>query len=240
MTTTNATKLIQSALDKGLEALSEYDAKQVLAAYGIPVTRESLASSEEAAVAAAVDLGYPVALKACSADLLHKSEHGVVLLHLADAEGVKSGYNRIVNAVSVPLDGVLVQEMVPGNRELVLGLTRDSQFGPCVMLGMGGVMTEILQDTAFRVAPLDHLDAEDMCRELRSAELLGPFRGQKPADRDALCRALIALGRLGMEHEAVGEVDVNPLIITPEGNLVAADALVSLRPPAPPDPSNAG
>ena len=240
MTTSTAMDLIQSVLRSGRKALSEHEAKQVLSAYGIPVTREALVHSEDEAAAIAGDLGYPVALKACSADLLHKSESGAVLLHLADPEAVRRGYGRLAGKASGPSDGVLVQEMIPGNRELVLGLTRDPQFGPCVMLGLGGVMTEVLQDTAFRVAPLDRIEAEDMTRELRSAALLGAFRGQAPADLNALTGSLVALGRLGMELEAVAEVDVNPLIITPEGRLVAADALVTLRPAdsPPKDPSS--
>ncbi len=229
MNTETAATLIQTALDRGQKSLSEHEAKQVLSAFGIPVTREALAHSDDEAVAMAEDMGWPVALKACSPQFLHKSEQGAVLLHLADPADVRRGYDRIVGQTSTPLDGVLVQEMVPGNRELVLGLIRDAQFGPCVMLGLGGVMTEILQDTVFRVAPIDRTEAEDMTRELRSAALLGPFRGQKPVDMDALCDALTALGRLGVDVDAVAEVDVNPLIITPEGRVVAADALVALR-----------
>jgi hypothetical protein len=174
-------------------------------------------------------VGYPVALKACSAELLHKSEQDAVLLHLGDSEAVRRGAARILASSPVALDGVLVQEMVPGNRELVLGLSRDPQFGPCVMLGLGGVLTEILEDTAFRVAPFDETEAEDMTRELRSSALLGPFRGQEPVDREALCRALVAMGRIGLELEPVAEVDVNPIIVTPRGRIVAADALVVLK-----------
>ncbi len=229
MTQTNPVELIKSALDRGRRNLSEYDSKRLLAAYGIPVTREGLAQDVADAVSIARELGYPVALKACSADLLHKSEHGAVLLNLSDAETLQRGFRRILETAPYPLEGVLVQEMVPGNRELVMGLTRDPQFGPCVMLGLGGVLTEVLQDTTFRVAPFDRGEAEDMTRELRASAMLGPFRGQAAVDLEALCGALVELGRIGIELDPVAELDVNPMIITPQGGIVAADALVVLQ-----------
>ncbi len=230
MTDTNALDLLQSALDRGERRLSEHDSKRLLAAYGLPVTREALARDEGEAAAAADELGYPVALKACAADLSHKTEQDAVRLHLPSAEAVRREARRILDHADRPIDGVLVQEMVPGNRELVLGLTRDPQFGPCVMLGLGGVLTEVLEDTTFRVAPFDRREAEDMTRELRASALLDAFRGQPAVDRGALCRALVDLGRLGLELEAVAEVDMNPVIITPTGGIVAADALVVLEP----------
>jgi hypothetical protein len=119
--------------------------------------------------------------------------------------------------------------MVPGQRELVIGLNRDPQFGPCVMLGIGGIMTEVFQDTVFRMAPLDMIEAKDMAEELRFKAILGAFRGQKPVDMEMLCRTLIAVGQIGLELEAVSELDVNPMIVTPQGRVVAADALVVLR-----------
>ncbi|MFO7783602.1 MAG: acetate--CoA ligase family protein [Thermodesulfobacteriota bacterium] len=229
MTETNVAAIIRPALDRGQEALSEYDSKKVLACYGIPVTREGLACNEAEAVSMAEETGYPVALKACSSQMLHKSEHGAVLLHLADSKAVREGYRLIAERATASIDGVLVQEMVSGNRELLLGLIRDPQFGPCVMLGIGGVFTEVLEDTAFRVAPLRHGDAEDMARELRASALLGVFRGQSAADLGTLSLSLEALGRIGMELDSVVEVDINPAIITPKGEIIAADALMVLR-----------
>ena len=229
MTNAKAADLVRSARDRGRNALSEHESKQVLAAYGIPVTREGLARDEAEAVSLAAELGYPVALKACSAELMHKSEQEAVLLNLSDPEAVRRGAVRILASAQAPLDGILVQEMVPGNRELVMGLTRDPQFGPCVMLGLGGVMTEILEDTTFRVAPFDAAEAGEMTRELRASALLGPFRGQSAADLEALCRALVAMGRIGLELDLVAELDVNPVIITPQGGIVAADALVVIE-----------
>jgi acetate---CoA ligase (ADP-forming) subunit beta len=221
--------LIEAALKQGKKALSEYDSKKLLSAYGIPITKEAIAGSADQAVDLAAELGFPVVLKACSPELLHKSDLGAVEIGLKNAAEVREAYSRMVELVTVPLDGVLVQEMIQGQRELVLGLSRDPQFGPCVMFGLGGVLTEILNDTVFRVAPLEMMDAQEMLQELRAKAILDPFRGQAAADRETICRSLIALGRLGLENEAIAEIDINPLIIAPDGQVKAVDALVVLR-----------
>jgi succinyl-CoA synthetase beta subunit len=223
-----ADDLIRSGLNKGQKALSEYESKELLGFYGIPVTREKLCHSADEAVSAADALGFPVVLKACSAELMHKSERGCIELNLRSQADVREAYGRIIQSVDLELEGVLVQEMVPGQRELVVGLDRDSQFGPCVMLGIGGIMTEVFQDTVFRMAPLDMIEAKDMTEELRFKTILGTLRGQKPVDMEVLCRTLTAVGQVGLELEAVSELDINPMIITPEGRLVAVDALVVL------------
>jgi acetate---CoA ligase (ADP-forming) subunit beta len=224
-----ADNLIRSALDRGQPALSEYESKKLLSLYDIPVTRETLSRSADEAVSAAADLGFPVVLKACSPELMHKSERGCIELNLRSERDVREAYGRIIRSVDLELEGVLVQEMVPGQRELVVGLNRDPQFGPCVMLGTGGMMTEVFKDTAFRMAPFGMIEAKDMAEELRFKAILGAFRGQKPADMDILCRTLIAVGKIGLELETVSELDINPMIITPEGRVVAVDALVVLR-----------
>ena len=223
-----ADDLIRSALDRGQPALSEYESKKLLRLYGIPVTREKLSNNADEAVAAATEIGFPVVLKACSPEIMHKSEHGCIALNLRSEGDVREAYGCIVESVDLDLEGVLVQEMVPGQRELVIGLIRDRQFGPCVMLGIGGTMTEVFQDTVFRMAPVDLIEAQDMTEELRYKKILGAFRGQKPVDMDTLCRALIAVGQIGLARETVSELDINPLIITPEGRVVAVDALVVL------------
>jgi succinyl-CoA synthetase beta subunit len=224
-----ADDLIRSALDRGQPALSEYESKKLLSLYDIPVTRETLSRSADEAVSAAADLGFPVVLKACSPELMHKSERGCIELNLRSERDVREAYGRIIRSVDLELEGVLVQEMVPGQRELVVGLNRDPQFGPCVMLGTGGMMTEVFKDTAFRMAPFGMIEAKDMAEELRFKAILGAFRGQKPADMDILCRTLIAVGKIGLELETVSELDINPMIITPEGRVVAVDVLVVLR-----------
>jgi succinyl-CoA synthetase beta subunit len=224
-----ADDLIRSAFLRGQRALSEYESKKLLSLYGIPVAREELSRSVDEAVSATDGLGFPVVLKACSAELMHKSDRGCIELNLRDKRDVGEAYDRIIRSVDLELEGVLVQEMVPGQRELVVGLNRDPQFGPCVMLGIGGILTEVFQDTVFRMAPFDMVEAKDMTEQLRFKKILGSFRGQKPVDTDILCRSLIAVGQIGLELETVSELDINPMIITPEGRLVAVDALVVLR-----------
>jgi succinyl-CoA synthetase beta subunit len=210
-------------------ALSEFEAKKMLAENNIPVTREILVQTMDEALAAADKIGYPVAVKACSPELMHKNDSGCIDLNVNSSDDLAASYERIKSSVSVKLEGILIQEMVPGNRELVLGLNREPQFGPCVMLGLGGVMTEVFKDTVFRVAPLDRTEALDMIDELKSKEMLEAFRGEKPANLEAICQCLVMLGAIGLENKQVSEIDINPLKIDPEGNVKAADALVIIK-----------
>ena len=219
---------IKRAVDRGQKALSEFQSKKLLKSYGIPVTREELSGSREAAVSYAEDIGYPVVLKACSHELMHKSEKDCIRLNLKSKEEVMDAYDHIISSVDMQLEGILVQEMVAGQRELVIGMNRDPQFGPCVMLGIGGIMTEIINDTVFRVAPFDHREAMDMISELRLNKMLKDFRGQAPADIEALSRSLLAIGKISTEVKDISEIDVNPLIIDRQGRIAAVDALVVL------------
>ena len=217
--------------DLKFRVLSEYRSKKLLADYGIPVTRELLVGSKKEAVSASAQIGYPVAMKACSPELMHKSESGCIVLGINSDKDVNQAYDKVVSSVSVELEGVLVQEMIPGIREVVLGLTREPQFGPCVMLGLGGVMTEILNDTVFRVAPFDRVEAKDMISELKSRSMFNDFRGEKPADIDTICRCLMALGSIGLNNPDISEIDINPLKIDSAGRVTAVDALVVFNSP---------
>jgi succinyl-CoA synthetase beta subunit len=220
---------IKTAVDHGWTSLSEYSSKQVLGAWGIPVTREVLVQNTEAAAAAAEEIGYPVALKPCSRDLMHKSELDCIELGLSGPEAVGRAFGRIHEKIKTPLEGILVQEMVAGGRELMAGLSRDPQFGVCVMLGVGGVMAEVIADTVFRVAPFDTVEARDMIRDLKYRTMLDAFRGQAPADANTLCRVLTSLGRLGLDRPEIVEIDINPLIVSPDGAIRAVDALMVLE-----------
>lgn len=217
-------EILEQALKKGQKHLSEYDSKRLLAAYGIPVTVEKLAANVDEAVKFSREIGYPVVLKGCSDKLTHKTEKGVIRVGLKNDDEVREAYNAIF-AVE-PMDGVLVQEMVKGARELVVGLVRDAQFGPCVMFGLGGIYTEVLKDVTFRVAPLEERDAYEMMSEIKASKLLDEFRGMKAVDRGVLAKALVAMGKIGLDNDAVNEIDVNPLIIRADGKPVAVDALV--------------
>jgi acyl-CoA synthetase (NDP forming) len=221
-------EIIQQALAKGQKTLSEYDSKRLLKEYGFPVVTESLVNSRAGAVKAAKAIGLPVVLKGCSPQIAHKTEKKLLEIDLRSYREVERAYDAIgERAEGTPLDGILVQEMVKGSRELVIGMIRDAQFGPCVMFGLGGIFTEVLKDVSFRIAPLERRDAEEMAREIKGAAVLGAFRGMPAVDMDLLISMLLGAGRLGLELDAVKEVDVNPLIIA--GNRpVAVDALVVL------------
>lgn len=214
-----------------MPTLSEAESKARLREYGVPVARERLVATPDEAVAAAEELGYPVVAKLCGATIAHKTERGLVRLGLRDADAVGAAAADLL-AAATPGDGdvgVLVGEMVRGNRELIAGLVRDPQFGPCVMLGVGGILAEAVADVAFRLVPLDRVDAEELVDDLRTQALLGAFRGEPAVDRDALVDVLVGLSRLAESDPAVVAADVNPLIVR-DGRPVAVDALVEVAP----------
>ena len=222
-------EVIEKAMKKKQATLSEHDSKQLLKEYGVPVTEEYLVKSAKEAVEKAKAVGFPVVLKGCAAALAHKTESDAVRLNLADAKAVRQAFKEIKANAGMKLDGVIVYQMVKGQRELVIGLIRDPQFGPCVMFGLGGIYTEILRDVSFRVAPLEKRDALEMMDEIKGKKILEAFRGMAPADRETLAKALLALGEIGLKHPEVKEIDVNPLILKKSGEPVAVDALVVLE-----------
>jgi acetyl-CoA synthetase (ADP-forming) len=219
--------VVSEALAKGRTSLTEYEAKMLLAAYGIPVTREFLVVNRDDVIPAVHEIGFPVVMKGCAPDVGHKTERGVVRLGVNTEHDAFIAYDEIVRALPGPDRGVLVQETIAGRRELLVGLTRDAQFGPCVVFGLGGVFTEILEDVSFRLAPLSLFDARDMMGEIRAHKILGAVRGMAPVDGEALARIIVQIGRIGTEDGRVREIDVNPLIIR-DGQPVAVDALIAL------------
>ena len=221
-------KIIDEAIQHRRTTLSEYESKQVLASYRIPVTIEELVDSVEDLFKAAAKIGYPVVMKGCSADISHKTEKGLIRVDVRNDEEASSAFKEITAAMDGADRSVLVQQMVKGQRELVVGLTRDPQFGPCVMFGLGGIFTEVLKDTAFRVAPLEKRDALEIMQEINAHKILEAVRGMVTADKDMLAEILITVGRIGMENKAIKEIDINPVIIS-DGKPVAVDALVVLE-----------
>jgi acetyl-CoA synthetase (ADP-forming) len=220
--------IIDEAVSRGQKALSEYEAKKFLSEHGVIVTREELVKSVDEAKEAAERLGYPVVIKACGPDISHKTERSLVKVKIETPEALEKAYREIENNLKGdPYDGMLIQEMVEGEREFVIGLIRDPQFGPCVMFGLGGIFTEVLKDTSFRVAPIEKYDALQMMEEIRAKDLLGPFRGKPPVNKDLLAQSLIAVGEIGMKYDHVREIDINPVIISGD-RPVAVDALVVL------------
>jgi len=219
--------IIKRALSGGQAVLSEYESKRFLSNFDIPVCREAIAYDADSAAAEAVKIGFPVVLKASGESLLHKTEVGGVVLNIASEEEVRKESHRLLKIQGT--EALLVQEMVKGDRELVCGLIRDPEFGPCVMFGIGGVLTEVFQDVAFRVAPLTSRDAREMVQDIRNRRIMEPFRGQPAIDIDTLCQVIVALGKIGLQYEDVHTIDINPLKIRPDGKPVVLDALVVLN-----------
>jgi len=220
---------LENALREGRKTLSEYESKEFLKSYGIPVTRELLVRSREECVKAAQAVGYPLVLKGCSPSLAHKTEKGMVRVDLRNEQETLLAFDELTSRREGSEQDILVQEMIKGTRELVAGMTRDPQFGPCVMFGLGGIFTEILKDIAFRMAPLEKQDALDMTREIKAHKILEAVRGMPAADLDLLCDILIKVGKIGMENDLIQEIDINPLILA-GAKPVAVDALIVLRP----------
>ena len=204
-------------------ALSAPEAKQVADAYGIPVPQEGLATSPDAAAALADRLGYPVVLKIVSQDILHKTEAGGVLVGVADAAAVRSGYATIVaNAkqyqADARIDGVQVQQMLPtGAQEVIVGAVTDPSFGKLVAFGLGGVLVEVLKAVTFRLAPASHADALSMLDGIQAAQMLTGVRGSEPIDREALAAIIEAVSQLVSDFPEISEVDLNPVFATPKG-----------------------
>ena len=225
----NSSKLIiQKALNSRQNALSEFESKRVLAAYGIPVSKEILVHTQSEVKSAAKKVGYPVVLKACSAHELHKTEKALIAVNITSQKGLVDEFKKINRQVGKNYDGAfLIQEMVSGSREIMIGMHRDPSFGPSVMFGLGGIFTEILQDVTFRIAPLLKRDALDMMRSIRGHKILEAFRGMPAVNSKILCNALVSVGKLALDHPQISEIDINPLIIR-GSKPVVVDALILL------------
>jgi acetate---CoA ligase (ADP-forming) subunit beta len=212
--------------------LSEHESKRVLAAAGVPVLDERVVETPDAAVDAAREVapGAAVVAKLCGDGVTHKTERGLVRLGLHGDDDVRAASVDLLDAAT-PEDGpvgVLVAPMARGSRELIAGVYRDEQFGPSVMLGVGGVLAEALADVAFRLVPVEPVDAEEMLDDLAAQPLLGPVRGEPPVDRGAVADVILALSRLTEDRPDIVSVDVNPLVVV-DGRPVAVDALVEVR-----------
>ena len=211
--------------------MTEREAKEALALYGVPVVGERVAQGADDAVKAAEAIGYPVVLKVESPDLPHKTEAGVVRLNLRDAHEVRAAWQTIMakaNAVTPPprISGVLVQNMMPQGVEMVVGARIDPLFGPLVVVGLGGILVELLQDTALAPAPVSHNEALALLAQLKGARLLDGFRGMPSVDRDRLADVICRVSAFAADHrDTIAELDVNPLICT-GAQITAVDALI--------------
>ena len=226
----NVTQPSSHAAPNASTTLSERDSKALLASFDVPIAAERFAHDATEAGEAADQIGYPVVAKLNGDAIAHKTERGLVRLRLGDRVSVERAAAELL-AAATPADGdvsVLVAPMISGNRELIAGVVRDPQFGPTVMLGVGGILAEAVADVVFRPAPVSPQTALDMIDSLATQKLLGEFRGEPAVDRDTLTRVLVGLGRLATERTDVASVDINPLIVGTDGIVIAVDALVEL------------
>ncbi|VVB52354.1 Acetate--CoA ligase [ADP-forming] II subunit beta [uncultured archaeon] len=209
-----------------MRILTEHEAKKLLSKYGIPVTKESLAESATEALAIAVQIGTPVAMKISSPDISHKSDVGGVELNVV-VGNVKTTYNKIISRIKkvapdARIEGILVQQMAPPGHELIVGLKKDAQFGHALMFGLGGIFVEVYKDVSFRVVPIEKNEALDMISEIKGYPILKGIRGRKPADIEAIARVLVAVSGMA-QKENILELDINPLIVGETG-AIAVDA----------------
>jgi len=227
-----AQALVERAVAAGRRRLDELESLQLLGAYGIPTAPVELATSRAAAGAAATRIGFPVVLKIVAPAIIHKTEVGGVEVNIATVAEAEAAFDRIVAGAGraypdAEISGVLVQKMVSGGRELIVGMSRDPSVGALLMFGLGGVLVEVLGDVVFRLAPINRLEAADMLRSIRGVRLLHGVRGAPPADLRALEDILIRAGRLAADFPAIAELDLNPVLAFGDG-AVAVDARVML------------
>ncbi|MCW3976586.1 MAG: acetate--CoA ligase family protein [Candidatus Bathyarchaeota archaeon] len=214
--------IFEAARSEGRKYLLEPEAKTICVQYGIPVTKFEVATNESEAVQFAKKIGFPIVLKMVSPDIIHKFDVGAVVLDVKTEAEVRSAYNAIIKSVNrykpnARIVGLLVQEMAPQSTEVIVGATKDPQFGPALMFGLGGIFVEVLKDVTFRIAPISESDAREMVTEVRASPILKGYRGQPPADIKAVVGILMNTSRLVMEHQEIKELDLNPIMVYEKG-----------------------
>jgi acyl-CoA synthetase (NDP forming) len=215
-------KIFDVAKSEGRNFLFEHEAKNLCGYYGMPITKILVAKTEEEAVKAAEDIGFPIVLKIVSPQVLHKSDAGGVLINIENEAGIRGGYNKILENVKahVPdakITGILVQEMAPNGTEVIVGSTNDPTFGPTIMFGLGGIFVEILKDVSFRLAPITKVDAEEMVKEIKAYKILEGVRGMPPVDQDTIVNLLLSTSKMLMECPEINELDLNPVLVYEKG-----------------------
>ena len=227
-------QIFKDASREGRTTLLEPEAKTICMEYGIPVTKFKLASSEENAVEHAHEIGFPVVLKIVSPDIVHKFDVGGVILNLKNGRQVREAYKKIISNVKrckpdARIVGILVQEMAPSSTEVIVGMTKDPQFGPALMFGLGGIFVEVLKDVSFRVAPITERDAREMITEIKGYPVLMGYRGMPPADVDTLVQILLKTSKLVTEHLEVDQLDLNPIMVYEKGAKVVDARIILSR-----------
>jgi len=221
------TEDLSSLLQVHQGPLDEFVSKKILKAHDIPVVDEDIVEDAEAIDEVARRIGYPLVMKGLQQGVIHKTEGGLVALDIRDRRQAESTFTVLMQKMN-ERGKVLIQKNIPGGLEMIAGLLRDPQFGPCVMLGFGGIMAELFRDAVFAVAPLSLDDALQMMERLQGKRLLEGFRGSPPANREELARILVALSNAGLMHARIHEIDINPLILA-GGGAVAVDATIILN-----------
>jgi acyl-CoA synthetase (NDP forming) len=224
-----AANMIKAALASGASALDEFQSKALFRAYGIPVPAGEVTKTEIQAVAAAKGIGGKVVMKGIATDIHHKTEAGLVALGVEGPEAVGETYRLLEERAKGKLESVLVEQMIAGNRELMVGMKRDAVFGPVVAFGVGGVLTEALGDVVLALAPVEDRDAAELPGLIKAKRLLGSFRGYPAVDQAALAKIIKAIGKMAVDNPEIAEIDVNPVLVQGD-KPIAADALIILAP----------
>jgi acetyl-CoA synthetase (ADP-forming) len=225
--------IINKLKEEGRLILTEFESKGLLRRVGIPVVETRLARTEKEAVSLCREIGFPVALKISSPDVIHKSDSGGVKLSLNSLSKVKTAYSEIIESIrqrypKALIHGVSVQKMVRPGTEVIVGTSRDPQFGPVIMFGLGGIFVEVLKDVSFRIIPVDRRDAQEMIKEIKGYPLLEGYRGKEPANIPALVEIILKVSKLIEENPKIKELDLNP-IFAYRDRAIAVDARIILE-----------
>jgi len=227
------TKIFDDTIKTDHKIITEEAAKSILKKYKISVPGFSLATSANQAVKDAKKLGFPLVMKVVSPQILHKTDVGGVKVGVNDTADVKKTFNDMYGRLSkkkgVNVKGILLEKMVPKGVELIVGIQNDSQFGPVIMVGLGGILTEIFKDVAFRMLPITTSDAKSMLNELKGSKILKGFRGSKPVDLNVIAKALVQIGKIGVDNaDYINSVDFNPIVVYPKSyNVVDAKIILN-------------
>ncbi len=226
-------QIIHRARSEGRDVLTEIEAKELLKQAGVSVVETKLVTSREEAISISRQFGFPVVLKIASPDVVHKSDAGGVKLGLKTSRQVGKAYDDILGAIrkkypEAKIQGVSVQKMARPGVEVIIGMSKDAQFGPVLMFGLGGILVEILKDVSFRIVPLAKRDAREMIREIKGYPLLEGYRGQEPVDVANLEELILKVSSFVEQHPEVKELDLNPIFAYSDG-AVAVDARVILE-----------
>ena len=225
--------IFEQANNEGRSILTEFESKRILKQVGIPVVETKLAKTQKEASLLSQKMGFPVVLKIASPDVIHKSDSGGVKLSITSVAEVKKAYDEILKKVGkqyprAVIHGVSIQKMVRPGTEVIVGVSKDPQFGPVIMFGLGGIFVELLKDVSFRVIPVERRDVQEMIKEIKGYPLLEGYRGKEPANIPALVEIILKLSRWIEENPKIKELELNPLFAYRDKAL-AVDARIVLE-----------